>query len=227
MKTKTQYIAPMSLWLVVRKRYNERGLFIEPAWVGVGDGKHDGPAIFTSRILAGIYAHMRNKYYASDDSNNWGIISLQKFDLLQHVRACNGKLFCMMTFGFSFEDAHSIIVKTGAPRIRYVPLPFEPPADTDEITFLFNQWAFDFIRNELRSIGLPKYEEELEAIDELSDDEFEATLKLAISRVNVCREPTERDKSLWGVYSPSHEAWISGDEIPCTSPDEHSARMMH
>lgn len=215
----------MSLWLVVRKRFTSTGLFVEPAWIG--NGKEDGPLIFASRILAGFYAYIRNKYHQKDDSNNWRVIPLQQFDLLQHVRDCDGELWCMMGFGVTLEEPGSVIVATGAPRTRYTPFHFAPPTDRDDVTFLFNQWVFDFIRDEFKSIGLPKYEEQLEAIDEMDDETFEATLKQAISRVNICREPTERDRVLWGAYSPLHEAWISGEEVPCTHPVEHSARTVH
>ena len=225
MKVKTQYIAPVSLWLVVRKRFSSAGLFIEPAWIG--NGKQNGPLIFTSRLLAAFYAHTRNKYHQKDDSNNWRVLSLQEFDLMQHVRDCDGELWCMMGFGVTLEEPGSIIVATGVPRTRYTPLRFAPSTDNDEVTFLFNQWVFDFIRDEYKSIGLPKYEAELEAMDELSDEDFAATLKRAIERAGVCREPSERDEVLWGVYSPIHGAWISGEELPCTHPYGHAARMMH
>ena len=60
MTIKTQYIAPHSLWLVVRERVTGTGLFVEPAWVG--DRTQNGLVIFTSHILAVVYAHIRNKY---------------------------------------------------------------------------------------------------------------------------------------------------------------------
>jgi hypothetical protein len=214
MKVKTEYISPVSLWLVVRKRYKSTGLFIEPAWVGCEDAK--GPVIFTSRILAAVYADMRNKFYQQGDSNNWRIIPLQEFDLLKHARDCGGELWCMMTFGLVMEDATSIIVATGAPRVRYVPFHFQPPTDTDDITFLFNQWVFEFIRDEFKSIGLPTHEARLEAVDEMDDATFTQTLKNAIERVNVCRKPTKRDSSFWGAYCPNVGMWVSGEEVAWT-----------
>ncbi|WP_028220441.1 hypothetical protein [Paraburkholderia oxyphila] len=225
MKIKTQYIAPLSLWLVVRKRFSSNGLFVEPAWIG--NGKQNGPLIFTSRILASFYAHVRNKYHQKDDSDNWRVIPMHEFDLLQHVRDCDGELWCMMGFGVTLEEPGSIIVTTGAPRTRYAPLYFAPPTDNDDVTLLFSQWVFDFIADEFKSIGLPKYDEELESIDEMDDATFAATLNTAIGRANICREPTARDRALWGVYSPLRDAWISGEDARCDNPAERTARTMH
>ncbi len=223
-KVKTQYIAPLSLWLVVRKRFTSTGHFIEPA--RVSDAEAQGPVIFTSHILAAVYAYMRNKYHGTDDTNNWRVIPLQEFDLLEHARGCDGTLWCMMAFGAVFEDSNSMIVKTGAPRMRYVPLKFTPPTDPDEITFSFNQWVFDFIRDEFKSIGLRDYEQRLEAVDEMDDATLALTFKYAIERVNVCREPTEREESLWGVYDPDGGMWVCGDEVVCTHAG-HAGHHIH
>jgi hypothetical protein len=224
MTVKTQYIAPVSLWLVVRKRFTSTGLFVEPAWVG--DGTQNGPAIFTSHILAVVYAHMRNKYHGNDDSNNWQVMPLQEFDLLAHVRECDGTLWCMMTFGAVLEDENSLIVKTGAPRIRYVPLKFAPPTGAEEITLSFNQWVFDFIRDEFRSIGLPDYEKQLEVVDEMDDATLALTCKYAIERINVCRNPSEREENLWGVYSPDAGMWVCGEETISVHA-EHPGHQLH
>ncbi|RKP46000.1 hypothetical protein D7S89_18670 [Trinickia fusca] len=58
---KKQYIAPMSLWLGVRKRFLDTELFIEPVWVGSGDTCR--PVVFVARVLAESYAYLRNKYH--------------------------------------------------------------------------------------------------------------------------------------------------------------------
>jgi hypothetical protein len=135
---KTQYIAPVSLWVVIRKRFLETGLFIEPAWVGSPKENMAGPAIFASRVLAEAYAYLRNTYHGKDDSNSWRAIPLQEFDLSQHAHGINGPLYCMMAFGFSMEDSDSVICIT-APRIRYVPLPFRISKDAEGVTFSFDQ----------------------------------------------------------------------------------------
>jgi len=209
MKIKTEYISPMSLWLVVRKRFLSTGLFIEPAWIGHSEAT--GPVIFTSRILAAVYAHMRNKYHGNDDSDNWRVMPLQEFDLLDHIRQCDDTLWCMM----AFEDASSMVVQLGAPRIRYVPLKLTLTTDSDEITFSFNQWVFDFIRDEFKSIGLPGYEQRLEVMDEMDAATFALTLKYAVERVNVCREPVEPEKNIWGVYDSDAGMWISSKKLIC------------
>lgn len=209
-KTKTQYIAPVSLWLVARRRMLETGLFIEPAWVG--DGTQNGPAIFVSRILAESYAHLRNKYHGDDDSNNWKVIGLHEFDLLEHAHGIDGPLYCQMTFGFSNEDAERLICIT-APRIRYVPLPFRISKDAEGVTFSFNQWAFDFMREQWTGLGLPEFEQELEATDEMDDASFDKLLKTAIARLDVCREPSGKDGP-WSVFSIKRDEWVAGFEAP-------------
>jgi hypothetical protein len=139
MKSKAEYIAPVSLLLVVRKRFLTAGeVFIEPAWVGSSATEEQGPVLFASRLLAGAYAHIRNTYHGPGDSNNWRAIPLSDFDLLGHAKGISGKLNCMMAFGFTMTDSGSMIVKTGAPRIRYAPLSFTLPAEIEAITFSFN-----------------------------------------------------------------------------------------
>lgn len=211
MTVKTQYIAPVSLWVVVRRRMVSTGLFIEPAWVG-GSGVESGPAIFVSRILAEAYAYLRNKYHGPDDSNNWKAIGLHEFDLLDHAHGLDGPLFCQMTFGFSNEDSETAICIT-APRIRYVTLPFTVSHEVDGVTFSFNQWAFDFMREEWARLGLRDFERELVAADEIDEASFDRLIKTALGRLKVCREPTGRDGP-WSVFSPQREEWVSGSDSP-------------
>ncbi|MBN3762365.1 hypothetical protein [Burkholderia sp. Ac-20365] len=224
MKVKTQYIAPVSLWLVIRKRFSSTGLFIEPAWIG--DGTQNGPLLFTSHILAAVYAHMRNKYHGNDDSDNWRVMSLQEFDLLGHVQGCGGKLWCMMAFAAVLEDTNSLIVKTGAPRIRYVPLEFTPSKGAAAITISFPQWVFDFIRDEFRSIGLPDYFAQLEVVDEMGDATLALTCKHAVECINVCRVPSEHEQSLWGVYDPDGGVWVSRGES-VLAQGENPRHLLH
>ena len=222
MQTRTQYIADLSLWLVVRKRFTETGRFIEPAWVG--DGVENGPVLFTSRMLAAVYAYMRNKYHGEDDSASWQVMPLQAFDLLEHARTCcDGTIHCMMAFGLPMEDAGSIIVKTGAPRLRYRPHPFTPPADAEALTFSFHRRFFEWLRGEFRAIGFRDYEADFERVDEMDEAAFNAALKTAIARVNVCREPTDGRSALWGAFCATREIWISGTE----EGTDESALMAH
>ena len=51
MEVKTQYIAPLSLWVVVRRRVLDSGPFIEPAWTGSTVEGISGPVVFVSRLL--------------------------------------------------------------------------------------------------------------------------------------------------------------------------------
>ena len=205
---KTQYIAPMSLWLVVRKRFLDTGLFIEPAWVGSGD--KCGPVVFVSRVLAESYAYLRNKYHEPDDSDTWTVVALQDFDLLDHARGIDGPLYCMMAFGFSMEDAGSVIC-INAPRLRYVPVPFEVPDGAQGITFAFGQWVFDFMRGEWAMLGLPEFDKELDIADELDALSISRQVQTALARLKVCREPSGKPGP-WAVFSSRQEMWVTACE---------------
>ncbi|MDN7877015.1 hypothetical protein [Burkholderia aenigmatica] len=207
---KTQYIAPLSLWVVVRRRVLESGLFIEPAWTESAQENISGPVIFVSRLLAHMYAYLRNEHHGADDTGHWKAIPLQDFNLLEHAHAIDGPLYCMLAFGFSMDTATDVIC-VHAPRIRYVPLPFRLPKDIQGITFSFNQWAFDFMNDEWTSLGLPNYARELEAVDELDDIGFNRLYQTAAARLGVCHTPSGND-GLWAVFGAREETWISGYE---------------
>jgi hypothetical protein len=211
MQNKTEYIALVSLWLVVRKKFQQKGLFIEPAWAG--DAELSGPAIFVSRILAEVYAHLRNKYYDKDDSNNWKVIPLHDFNLLEHAHGIDGPMNCMMTFGFAMEDAESVIC-IHCPRLRMVPLPFTIRREIEALTFSFNQCAFDFMQEEWASIGLPEFEKELESTDEMDAATFDPWLQVAMASLKVCRAPVVGSEGPWAVFSMQRGMWMAGDEMP-------------
>ncbi|MGV8920090.1 MAG: hypothetical protein ACOH2R_20175 [Pseudomonas sp.] len=222
MNGKTEYLAPVSLWLVTRKKFLADGsIFIEPAWVGSEKPDDQGPIIFTSRMLAEVYAQMRNKYHKTDDSGHWKIIPLSEFDLLDHAHRLPGTLNCMMAFGFSMSDMGSIIVASGAPRVRYVPLPFDISKDACGITFSFNQWAFDFINDECKTIGVKEFEQDMEAANDMNKPSFERAADVAIASINVCRNPSRGESSLWGTFSVRSEKWVNGDNA------EHYDKTMH
>lgn len=211
MQNKTEYISPVSLWLVVRKVFHHKGLFVEPAWAG--DAELSGPAIFVSRMLAEVYAQLRNTYYAKDDSNNWKVIPLHEFNLLEHAHGIDGPMNCMMTFGFGMEDAESVIC-IHCPRLRMVPLPFTIPREIEGITFSFNQGTFDFMREEWASIGLPEFEKELESTDEMDAATFDRWFQTATARLKVCRAPVMGHEGPWAVFSMLRDMWVTGNEIP-------------
>jgi len=215
----TEYIAPLSLWLVVRKRFYKSGVFVEPAWTGSHEPNVQGPVLFVSRVHAEVYAYMRNKYHSKDDSGNWKVISLQDFDLVEHAHGIKGKLNCQLAFGFTMADQGSILVATGAPRVRYVPLPFDIPKEERQVTFSFNQWAFDFMNEEWSSIGGSGFEKSLAHVDSLSEDEASKVFKVAIAKLNVSREePTD---SLWGIYDSVKEMWVVGSEATYMDKSYH------
>lgn len=201
----------------MRKRFLDTGLLVEPAWVGSANEK-SGPAIFVSRLLAEVYAHLRNTFHGSDDTSNWRAIALSEFDLLGHGHALDDPLHCMMTFEFSMEDADNVVCIT-APRIRYVPLTFNVSRDAGPTTCSFNQWFFDFTREEWASIGLSNYEAELESSDELDDASFNHAFQTPLARLGVCRNPTN-EPGHWGVFSFQQEVWGTGRE-ELTTVDRH------
>jgi hypothetical protein len=114
---------------------------------------------------------------------------LQDFDLLDHARGIDGPLYCMMAFGFSMEDAGSVMC-INAPRPRYAPVPFEVPDGAQGITFAFGQWVFDFMRAEWATLGLPEFDKELDVADELDALSISKQVQTALARLKVCREPS-------------------------------------
>lgn len=217
-KSTTEYIAPVSLWLVVRKRFLDGGsLFVEPAWTGCDD--HKGPVIFVSRMHAEVYARMRNTYHSANDSGNWKSLPLHEFDLLEHSRALGGKLTCNVAFGFALGRDQSIIVSTGAPRVRYVPLTFSLSTDEDKITFSFNQWVFDFMREEWAALGVPDFEDRFNAVDEMDTLTFKRAAMVSIATASVTRDGS--DSGGWGVYDTDREQWLTGTEVGPVLRDVH------
>lgn len=207
MKNKTEYIAPFSLWLVVRKEFQPDGLFIEPAWVG--SDTESGPAIFVSRVLAEVYAHLRNKNFGKDDSGSWKVIPLQEFDLVEHAHDIDGILHCMLTFGFAMEDAETVIC-IDCPCLRTVSLSYNVCRGAQAVTFSFNQSMFDFMEEEWASIGLPHFERELEYTDELDAASFDRLRQTAIASLKVCRTAESDGDGLWAVFSVHREKWVAG-----------------
>ena len=207
MSNKTEYIAPFTLWLVVRKRFRSDGLFVEPAWVG--DAECSGPVVFASRIHAHVYATLRNTYHQKDDSNNWNAIPLHEFDLLDHVRALDGRVNCQMAFGFCTDATGALIVAKGAPRLRYANMPFEIPNDMDAVTFNFNQWVFDFMREEWASNGASSIEHTFDQIDGLDAAAFSRVAAVAVANARITRDGTNQER--WTAYHPGLEQWVSAE----------------
>lgn len=210
MQDKTDYIAPVSLWLVVRKRFfASSGIFIEPAWTGTP--AQSGPVIFVSRMLAEVFASLRNKHHAADDSDGWKVIPLSGFDLLAHARGVTGPLHCMMTFGLSMFDSESVIVAIGAPCVRYVPLSFTVSEEDQSTTFHFSQWAFDFFNEEWASLGLADFENDLEAADNMDKTTFDRAAKVAVASLKVHKNPKAETSGVWGVYATQSDKWVIGE----------------
>ena len=128
---------------------------------------------------------------------------------------------CMMTFGFTMAESESLIVKTGAPRIRYAPLSFTLPDDIESITFSFNQWVFAFMKEEWTALGLPEFEKDLEVADEMDPVTFSRALNTAIALAKVCRNPHVGEDAFWGVYSVRGGQWVAGKDV------EYMDRTIH
>lgn len=69
---------------------------------------------------------------------------------------------------------------------------------------------------EWTALGLPEFEKELEATDELDDVRFERLLKTAIARLKVCHEPSGKDGP-WSTFSANREEWVAGFEAPAVT----------
>lgn len=81
---------------------------------------------------------MRSTCHSEDDSDNWRVLPLQQFYLSEHGRVCPRSFWCLMAFAITFEDEDSMIVRSGAARLRHVPLKFDSPVNDRSLTFHFN-----------------------------------------------------------------------------------------
>jgi hypothetical protein len=210
----TDYIAPLALWLVVRRHFRGDGSrWVEPAWVG--NGVHSGPAVFVSRLHAHLYAALRNLYHEDDDTDNWQCIPLQSFDLLGRVRESNGVLNCEMTFGFACDARGALIIANGAPRLHYVELTVDLAGclkEPDQPVFNFSQWAFDFMREQWEEIGARRYEASIERVEVMDDATFARTLDTALRAAALTRNEDGRER--WTVYEAGVRRWIASPSLP-------------
>ncbi|WP_156117622.1 hypothetical protein [Collimonas arenae] len=181
----------------------------EPTWVG-GDSR-SGPLLFLSPVDAEIFRLRRNSKIDRDDpteTDNWKRISLNKFDLFQHVMDCNGTLECNLAFGLSATLRGEIIAPKGTPRMIYAPIPFTLPKGSPRTTFSFNGWVLDFIRDQWKIIGATNYAEQLDDLNALDSSTISAIAKEAMSQVSFTR--SESDDTDWGVFLPDTMQWRMG-----------------
>lgn len=216
----TNYISDYGLSLVVRtiRRGNDTA-WTEPTWVGAED--RSGPLLFVSPIEAEIFRILRNSRDSDDpqESNNWRRISLSKFDLYQHVIDCDGKLECMLAFGFSATLEGQLLGPRGVPRTLHVPIPFTVPKGSARPTFSFTGWVFDFMREQWKIIGATSYADQLDDLNSLDNDTINALTKEAISQVSFTKY--EPDVTDWGVFLPDTKQWKMGP------PEERQKKFSH
>lgn len=206
MNQTTDYLAPFSLWLCVRRHYCSDGsLFVEPAWTGTG--AHTGPLIFVSRLHAHVYTALRNCYHSHDDSNNWQCVPLHAFGLREHIREQGGRLNCELAFGFVTDESGALVIADGEPRVRFVELSFDVGDEIGDSTFSFNQWAFEYMHIEWLGIGVSSLHMTFDRIDAMSDAAFARVLNGALSKATLTRDASNVEH--WTVYDPNAGNWIS------------------
>jgi hypothetical protein len=205
MNQTTDYLAPYSLWLCVRRHYCSDGsLFVEPAWTGCG--AHIGPVIFVSRLHAHLYTALRNRHHGRGDSNNWQCVPLHAFGLHEHILEQGGTMNCEMAFGFVTDETGALVLADGAPQMRFVELSFTlDDATAEASTFSFNQWAFDYMQVEWLAMGASTLPLSFDLIDGLSNAAFARVLDAALSKTRLVRE---HGFAHWAVYDPQVGGWL-------------------
>ncbi|HTH62148.1 MAG TPA: hypothetical protein VL689_18600 [Paraburkholderia sp.] len=207
----TDYLAPFSLWLCVRRHYCADGtLFVEPAWTG--HGAHTGPVIFASRLHAHIYTALRNRHHLRGDSNNWQCVPLQAFGLREHIRELGGRVNCEMAFGFVADEAGALVLAEGAPQMRYVELSFDVDEEVGDSTFSFNQWAFEYMYIEWIGIGASSLHGTFDRVDAMGDAAFARLLDTALAKTSVTRDAS--DAAHWAVFDPNLYRWVGAPVCP-------------
>lgn len=205
----TDYLAPFSLWLCVRHHDRDDGKpLVELAWPD-----HDpesGPLMFVSRLHAHLYAALRNREYGGGGSDSrageWQCMPLQSFGLREYIRTMGGSINCELTYGFMADETGALVVADGAPRARYLELSFDVGDEIDDPMFGFNQWAFEFMREEWASIGAPTLLGTFDRIDAMGDAALAELLDTALSQTTLTRYAPEVEH--WAVYDPRAGCWI-------------------
>ena len=101
---------------------------------------------------------------------------------------------------------NSLLVADGAPRVRFLELSFEVDDDIDDPLFGFNQWAFEFMREEWSGIGASSLQATFDWIDESADGALAHLVDTALSRATLTRHGS--DSEHWSVYEPCAGRWI-------------------
>ena len=204
----TQYLADFELTTLVRRvTYPDSTQGWEPLWLQSGDSR--GLAVFVSALDAEIYRQQAQV----GGSLGWQRLPLARFDLLEHIKNLDGRLYCQMVFGFGASMSGELAIRNGKPRVHLVPLPFELATDTQPpITFYFDAWVFNFMREQWALLSAPDYATQVERMNEATDTELAATATHALRAVAHFNSTGEDPD--WGVYAPEIGIWRFGpDEL--------------
>jgi hypothetical protein len=202
----TRYLADFQLTTLVRpESYADGTKGWEPLWFQAGDTS--GLAVFVSALDAEIYRQQA----MADGRVGWSRVALDRFDLLAHIRSLDGMLYCQMVIGFVASMSGGLALREGLPRPRLVPLPFELSVDTPApVTFHFNVWVFNFMREQWALVGAKNYAEQVESMNAASNAELAATATHALR--SVTHTNTTDDDHDWCIYEPQTGAWIFGPD---------------
>jgi len=213
---KMDYIAPVSLWLVVCEYDLPEGHVVEAA--SVGCNFHDsrlehhcesGPILFTSRIHAGVYAHVANSQGAQNNMHtkgDWRVIPLLDFNLRELVRVKGGTVRCMLSFAMTMSESGALIVANGAPRVLCAVHSFSIADNvTDNIVFSFEK-PLKTVLNEWAAMGLSAFEDELGEFDGRDPAAIAQAVERAITQAPITAPGF--DSGACGVYSPVRGRWF-------------------
>lgn len=201
----TDYYADFELTTLVRRAEFASGKeWCEPLWFK--SGCESGLAVFVSALDAEIYRLAA----AKQGHIGWERLPLSNFDLLAHIKEMGGSLSCRIVFGFGASLSRELSAGTsGAPRPLLVPALFEVgPAADRPISFQFEAWIFEFMRQQWSLIGPEDYPAQVEAMNTSCDSELSQAAAQAINSI-VLHEATDTDHD-WCLFSPSTASWHFG-----------------
>ena len=105
---------------------------------------------------------------------------LSSFNLLDHVKALDDHLSCQVVFGFGASTSHELEKRIGLPCPILVSVPFEVELDTPPpVTFQFNAWIFEFIREQWALVGSEGYTDQVESMNVADDAQLVAAAESA------------------------------------------------
>ena len=226
MEPLTDYLAPFSLWLCVRRHYRDDGaLSVEPA--PVSNALNTGPLMFVSRLHAHLYAALCNREQDCDGAHPWECMPLHAFGLREYGRTVGGRLDCELAYGFATDETGALAIAHGAPRVRVAELSFEIGDDMEEPTFSFNQHAFEFMQTEWTGIGAPALLATFDRVDALSDVALARTLDAALLQARVTHTEPEVESGIdyWAVYDPGAARWVGAPGCVLGAVPRHSPTL--